>query len=452
MDELLGKDVELDTELERSILEYRPKVKYEPNKPFTVNLPTEEITGEDPEEEVDEDGSYIPSEKPAQQYEQFVNTLELIQEMIQLVEEEIRDLKIPLSIEDLEKLYESHPFFDPAVGQNGFIDFDTYKKTFEDPEAPGNSLIQDAVHSYAEDVEGSLELEFYEDLKELQYTIEEGYFLFKETVLKNYLDGDIPSVPEKSEDFTKQIDEAVQKQKEWLEQVTGHYQSNESNYYESLRTEYGSPEFFKASDEYMKAKRPFDVAIREEKTLNEMGSLVDGLLIGSEDCTERIKSGLVLGSDIDPQEVMKVLENQASTKEQLAGLMKLTQLSLKLQLNQQIEDKKQYRDVLKNINNLSRKKRAHDELLMAFELRNKMYLNMYDSLQHLESPSKAPGVEAFLNQMAGGLSLVQGQYDSFLQDVYSMYMSEYEVRKEKIDKTLDKENARAGYSLVLEYL
>jgi hypothetical protein len=452
MDELLGNDVQLDTELERSILEYRPRVKYEPNKPFTVNLPTEEIVGEDQEEEVSEDGSYIPVEKPAQQYDKFVSTLELIGEMIDVVEGKIRDLEIPISTEELEKLYESDPFFDPTVGHQGFIDFDTYKKTFEDSEAPGNSLIQDAVHSYAEDVEGSLELEFYEDLKEVQQTVEEGYFLFKETVLKNYLDGDIPVVPEKNEEFTKQIDEAVQKQSEWFEQVNEHYETSESKYYESLRTEYGTPEFFKTSEEYMKAKRPYDVAIREEKTLNEMGSLVDGLLIGSEDCSERIKSGLVLGSEIDPQEVMNLLENQASTKEQLAGLMKLTQLSLKLQLNQQIQDKKQYRDVLKNINNLSRKKRAHDELLMAFELRNKMYLNMYDSLQHLESPSKAPGVESFLNQMAGGLSLVQGQYDSFLQDVYSMYMSEYEVRKEKIDKTLDKENARAGYSLVLEYL
>lgn len=45
MDEVLGKKVKLDTELERSIIEYRPRVKYEPNKPFTVNLPTEEIIG-----------------------------------------------------------------------------------------------------------------------------------------------------------------------------------------------------------------------------------------------------------------------------------------------------------------------------------------------------------------------------------------------------------------------
>lgn len=70
-----------------------------------------------------------------------------------------------------------------------------------------------------------------------------------------------------------------------------------------------------------------------------MSSLVDGLLIASEDCSDSIKSGLVLGSEIDSEGVMNLLENQASTKEQLTDLLKLTQLSLKLQLNQQIEDK-----------------------------------------------------------------------------------------------------------------
>ena len=59
MDEVLGKKVEIDTELERSVIEYRPRVKYEPNKPFTVHLQTEEVIGEDPEE-LEEDGSFVP--------------------------------------------------------------------------------------------------------------------------------------------------------------------------------------------------------------------------------------------------------------------------------------------------------------------------------------------------------------------------------------------------------
>ncbi|MED2041166.1 hypothetical protein P4V58_29415, partial [Bacillus wiedmannii] len=219
MDEVLGKKVELDTELERSIIEYRPRVKYEPNKPFTVNLPTEEIIEED-QKEFDEDGSFIPEEKPAKQYDKFVGTLELINELIEYIEKKMKGLQVPISIEELEKVYESQPSFEQDIGDEGFIDFETYQKTFENPEAPANSLIQDIVHSYAEDVEGSLELEFYEDLKELHSIVEEGYFLFKETVLKNYLDGNIPKTPEKNNSFTEQIEKAVKKQKQWFDQVT----------------------------------------------------------------------------------------------------------------------------------------------------------------------------------------------------------------------------------------
>ncbi|MFE4029179.1 hypothetical protein ACFX4N_23780 [Priestia sp. YIM B13551] len=454
MDEkdLYGNKLAIDTDTERSILEYRPRFKYEPNKPITVNLTTEENIIDEPDEEVAEGNAYVPVEKPAQQYEDFVDTVGVLDEMIQFVQEEVKDVVIPLSEQEVITLYESFPYLDPTIAHQGGIDFTTYDETFADPDAPSNVLIQDFVHSHASDVDGSLELEVYEDLKELQLTVQEGYYFYKESVLKNYLDGDIPVTPSNNEELTKQIDEAVQKQREQLEDITKSYKESESAYYEALRNSYGTPEFFDISNKYMQAKRSYDIAIRENKTLQEMMSLVDTLLLGTEDCSNYIKSGLVLGSGIDGEEVMKVLDKQATTKEELAELMKLTQLSLKLQVNSQIEDKKQYRDVLKNINNLSRKQRAHDELLTAFELRNKMYLKTYDVLQNLESPSKEKGVESFLNQMAGGLNLVQDQYDSFLRDVYLMYTSEYEVRKEKLTKTLDKEDARAGYSLVLDHL
>lgn len=448
--ELIGNYGEIDTEAEKSALEYRPKIKYEPNKPFTVNpVTTTEVIVEEPD---NEEEAIDLLEKPAKQYEDFTSTYEELGNMISAVEEYVKDVEIPLSEEQVNTLYNSFPSFDPAILETGRIDFSTYEKTFDDPENPANSLIQDIVHSYAEDVDGNLELEFYEDLKELQNTIQEGFYLYKEAILKHYLDEDIPDKPESNDDFTKRLNEAVLKDKEQFEDIKDLYEKKEAEYYESLRTEYGSPEFFQISEDYTSAKRSYDLAVRKNKSVQEMQLLVDELLLGTEDCSSRIKYGLVLGSDIDEEEVMKVLENQATTKEELTELLKLTQLSLKLQVNQQIEDKKQFRDVLKNINNLSRKQRAHDELLMAYELRNKMYLNMYDSLQHLESPSKLPGVEAFLNQMAGGLSLVQGQYDAFLQDIYLMYASESEVRKEKISKTLEKENARAGYSLVLDHL
>ncbi|MEX3713544.1 hypothetical protein ABFV99_14165 [Cytobacillus horneckiae] len=449
--ELYGRKNEIDTEYERSIIEYRPKVKYEPDRPVQVDFPVETAI-ENPEDELDEEGVYVPVEKPAQQYEQFVHLWDLLNELIKYSEEEIKDLEISLSNLDLQRLYDSAPDLDSSILNNQAINFTDYQHSFADPESPSNSLIQEIVHSYASDVEGNLELEFYEDLREVQSTLQEGFFLYKESVLKNYLDGVLPEVPSKDEELTRKIDEAVKGQKEWFHQIDKNYKDKESIYYESLKSEYGTPEFFKVSKAYTESQRPYEIAIREEKSVQEMMSLIDEVLNSAEDCTGQIKYGLVEGSDIVAEEVMKVIENQGSTKEEVAGILKMAQLSLKLQVNKQIEDKKQYRDVLSNINNLSRKKRSHDELLMALELRNNMYLKTYDMLQNLESPSKEAGVEAFLNQVAGGLSLVQEQYDAFLRDTYLMHVSEYEIRKEKIAKTLEKENAREGYALVVDHL
>ncbi|UOE58095.1 hypothetical protein [Cytobacillus oceanisediminis] len=453
MDEkdLIGQKGMVDTEAERSILEYRPKVKYEPNKPFTVNIQTEETTVPDSESPGLASDESVPLEKPAAQYLMFAELGDRLTRIARELEEKLKDVSFSLTDKEINRIFESSPGYVLELDSDGNIPFETYKKTFDDPEEPGNSLLQDYVHSYAEDVDGSLELELYEDVREMQYGIEEGYFLFKESILKRYVK-EIPASPANDEGFIKQVDDKAIKISQVRQNLFEVNEASEKEYYESLRTEYGSPEFFKVSEKYKEAKRPYDLSVRDEKTEKEMMSLIDGLLIAVDDCAGLVKSGLVLGSGIEEEEVMKVLVNQAATKEKLNELLKLTQLSLKLQVNQQIQDKRQYRDVLKNINNLSRKKRAHDELLMAYELRNKMYLSMYDTLQHLESPSKKPGVEAFLDQMAGGLNLIQNQYETFLQDVYLMYMSEYEIRKEKLERTLEKENARAGYSLVLEHL
>ena len=447
-EELYNKPVLIDTEFERERLEYRPQVKYEPKKPYTVNSQVEGVVLE--EEEVSD--TYEPVERPTQQYEDFVTTLEELEEMLVSVEKDLADTKISLSEEQIEKIYNTAPHISPTIANQGFVDFDTYKDTFDDPDNPTNVLIQDIVHAQAEDVDGSLKLELYEDIKELQATIQEGYFLFKETILKTYLGEEIPQEPVSDPKFYELLDEAIKERKEQQAQIKSIYKDKEALYYESLRINYGTPEFFQATKHYHNARRSYDIMIREEKGLSEMMGLTDNLLIGSKECAASVKSGLVIGSEIQEEEVMKVLENQSPNEEELIKLMQLSQVALKLQVNQQIEDKKQYRDLLRNINNLSRKKRGHDELLMAYELRNTMYLKLYDTLQNLESPSRSNGTEAFLNQLAGGLSLIQEQYNSFIRDVYVMYTNEFQIRSDKISKVMDKEDARESYSLLFEYL
>ena len=212
--DLYGERIYVDTPEEREKLEYRPRVKYEPARKYTVSFHTEEVLGDAPNDE-----DFQATEKPPQQYESFVEHIETLEEMIQMVEEQIAEMEIPVSVSQVDKLYGASPFYDSTVAHQGYIDFATYQATFNDPEEPGNAIVQDIVQSYAEDIDGSIELELYEDLKELQSVLNEGYFLFKETILKRYLDTGIPSEIENNQDFVKLLQEAVIARNEEVQEI-----------------------------------------------------------------------------------------------------------------------------------------------------------------------------------------------------------------------------------------
>lgn len=449
-DKLNGKPQVIDTEFERSQLEYRPKTAYEKDVTYEVEFPVE-ATLDDPAPETSNPDKYRPQTDVGKQFQSFAVQKELLREELDWLSNELRDVRVPLLPVDMERIVNSSPGLAGKL-ENGYIDFKLYDQTFTDPEEPGNALIQDVVTEYAEDVEGSLELEAYEDMKELELTLDEGFYLYSELVLKEFLEEELPEVPELDVELLKKIDEKVLAHREQFKEAQKEAEKEEAVYYESLRTEYGSPQFFEKTETFQKKKRPFDLGLRKEKTTKEMMALVDELLVGTQVCANPLKSQLVLGGDLDEEEVMKVLENQASTDEGTHELMKLSQLSLKLQINKQIQEKRQYRDVLKNVNSLSRKKRAHDELVASNRLRNKLYLSLYDTLQYLNGPAKKSDVELFLNNVSGGMELVQGEYDAFLRDISLMYRSEYDIRSEKITKTIQKHYARTGYGLVSDYL
>lgn len=446
-EEFIGNKVEIDTEYEKSRLEYRPVVEYNPQKKSVVGVEEPEVTT-DIEDELSEDFFFEDERNPITQYEDFTYLLHEIQSMIKDIESSFHNTNIPVGEDFLDKFIEVFPELyknaDEAV-----INFDVYKESFMDPENPKNSLLQDIVSSYAEDVEGNLELEIYEDLKEMENNLLEVYHLFSNSVLDSYGVSEIPVSPENNPDFIDSLKEVILENREKHRALEERYDEREFEYYSSLREAYGTPEYFEALDKYEKAKRPYELSKKTNETTEEMSGLVDEALFGYSDLVGKIKVGLVLGSDIDEDEVLKVLNKQRSSKEGLDRMLKLSQLALKLRVNKQIEEKHQYRDVLKNINNLSRKQRAHDELLTAHNLKSQMYLEIYDTLRYFQSASRDTNLETFLDHLAGGLELVNDQYNSFLSDVYRMYLSENEIREEKIDKVLEKEEARASYHLTL---
>lgn len=457
MDEQFNKPGEIDTQYERSILEYKPHFEYDPEREITVTYETEvEIKDEDDSSSSNDssgstsDDIYIPQTRPGEIYDEIVGVIEMIDEVIGEITNVIKDISIPIPPNMYDKIVESTGDLDEKL-EDGIITFPEYEESFKDPEDPVNSIIQDVVTDYAEGTEGTLELEVYEDLMESKSTLEETYYAFKELILNKYMEEEtIPGYPSRDSDFIKELDKKVMENMEKERILREAHEEAETDYYNKLRTSYGEPSFFDAQETFTATKRPVDLITRENKHLSESMNLITRMVNGSDDCVTKIKTGLVWPSNIEGQEVMSLIEKQKEDETETKEFKNLLKLSLKLQMNQQIQDKKPLRDILKNINNISRKKRAHDELLSSYQLRDKMYLTMYDSLEYLQSPSKDLGVEEFLNQVAGGMNFVEKEYEGFLNEVYQIYTMDSEVRLEKIEKVLEKESARIGYRLLTE--
>lgn len=112
MEEKKRKLAAVDTVAERTALEYHPTVKYEPNKPITVNLPAEQVFAEKQDSiqnnrEIDND-----LEEATQQYNRFVTLQAELDDVIHYVEQELSDIKIPISEAEVAKILQSFPSID----------------------------------------------------------------------------------------------------------------------------------------------------------------------------------------------------------------------------------------------------------------------------------------------------------------------------------------------------
>lgn len=69
----------------------------------------------------------------------------------------------------------------------------------------------------------------------MELTLDEGFYLYRELVLKEYLDEELPEVPEVDSDILKRIDETVLVQRERFEETQREAEKKEAIYKEHLK-------------------------------------------------------------------------------------------------------------------------------------------------------------------------------------------------------------------------
>lgn len=433
----------IDTEFERDQINYVPNIQL-----------SEKKSGGGVDETKDgqtslEQDTNIPYPS-TDMYIKIGDTYNYVSNLVSRLQEELVRTYIPITEEQRSVILSSNVVVDglDTITEQG-IPFELYDEAIADPDNPTYALIQDIVEGYAEDVDGNIQLELYPDAKELQINLEELHYVMENTVYNRFIEEEqIPEKPAVDNTFYEKIKEQEGKQQEAYNALQNLHKINEAIYYELLTTAYETSEYFEALEDFEASKRELDDFTRR---MNQQTDFISFAQVDSDmtqRCARRINRYVISSPAVDEKEVSNLLSKQYADKNDLSRACVQMKAATKLQVNKQIETKKQNKDVLKTTGGLAMKKRVHDEVITLTNIRNDVFLDLYGMMNNMIEPNRSEGVESFLNQVAEGMELVRDNYKVYLQEMYQAHMIDQEVRFNKVNLAGDKQIARDGYWLL----
>lgn len=430
----------IDTDIERAILNYRPVIEMSERDRKSI---FEHLTEEGKIEKEDLTESPITDV-----YVEISETYDYLQNLIKNLEDGMKNTLIPvnpnilLGIKDTPATIPGLDAVDPEKG----LPFEIYAESLNHPENPTYLEIQDAVEKYAEDIDGNIALELYPDIKHLLMNVEELHYLLGKTIYNQLTKPErIPSSPSFDEAYYNELKEVEKRQREAYVALNEYHSLNKDIYYQTLANNYESDAYYDALTKYTESKRDKEYFDRRLNEQNEMASFAR-LDIGLTDkCAKNANMQIEADTYVEGEDIQGLLRKQHDKPEQYYKSCAQLQATMKLQVNNQIEEKRMKEDLLKTVGNMPTKKRVHNEVINLVGFRNEVFLDLYDMMNNMVDPTRQPRVEKFLDQIAGGMDVVRKNYKTYLQEMYQIHMIDLEVRMEKLDLVKDKAVAREGY-------
>jgi hypothetical protein len=384
-------------------------------------------------------------------YIQVSNTYQFVTNLVNSLKQQLANTSIPVSSAQAQLILNSPVQIDnqDKITEATGIPFAIYDEAILHPDNPTYSLITDAVESYAEDINGNIQLELYPDAKELQLNLEELHYLLGNTLYSRFVDdSQIPDSPVVDDTFYNTMKEQEGKQQQAYQSLQDLHAVNEQIYYGLLTTGYGTDDYFDALSEFEKTKKDYDDFSRRMNQQTDFTSFAQTDSKMTMGTALRINRHVVSDSDIDETEVQTLLQKQYGNTQDYVRACAQLQTATKLQINKQMEDKKKTKDLLKTTGSMDLKKRVHDEVINLTNIRNDVYLDLYGMMNNMVDPSRSPAVELFLNQVSSGMEIVRNNYKTYLQEMYQVHMLDHEVRFDKVNQAGDKQVARDSYWLL----
>jgi hypothetical protein len=443
-DQLFGL-MGIDTEEERRRINYDPYPIYNHKK----DIPTFEDGVLD---DADDGNDVGEEESPGQ--EEWVDELirletllEVTQNSLQKLKAEVRDSivtnaalftkshtgRIPnLTPIDFEIPEEEWYRFIDMEYEKPYITFPEYEEAIETSDkTPIQDLIVEAVERFSSDVFGNIDLELYPDVVEMTAFAEELKYLYDHLIGDQY--GSKEAIEQKEKAFAKLVE---------------NHEKDESLYYDMLRENFESPEYFQAASKYEYSKREVEYELRGRKQIQESVQLIGTSLSSLIYNAELALEGLASSSQINPEQVKVLLDKQENHPQIEVNRQLALSLALKLSSNYYNESIGKKTNVLRNTASNSVVKRLHDKLIQRTLTRNHVMSYVQDHLHYLKDPSSQRSLELFLNEVGRGAQYMTKEYETMMQDTYRLHSLANEVRREKLETIIEKESARTSYQIV----
>lgn len=423
----------IDTLAERQKINYRPLEKEEERERRAMI--------DDLLDDIVVDGSQPVSDTvfPVDLGENMITLEEMIQEVKQKIETAIADIKISIEQDNmaLTALAELNLTQD-------YIDAELYKDLLNGPLTPASEYLIQVWEDHAEDVEGTLAMEYYEDVLEIEKDLAKFKSFVDETVFQP-----LGITFQATDDFRNAL---KAKEKEYGESILN-VKKEMTKLEMQERTAFISHDLAKVvelKDESRLLRR------KNAKYEDERLLMNEGIDIAQEKFKSTYQTLRVIDRNLEREvygtnssylkDIFPYYESEVELKQGLAKAKGL----LKLSVDKENENKQELKDINRNHLSLEKRVRMQNNVLDHVEVTNKWASEWKDML--LEQTTATEEQDKFFNAIAVGMHHSFEQRDKHMQDFYRMSLQDAVIRQNKVKQVFQKEIARTTYKDIADFV
>lgn len=417
----------IDLEQERSRLNYRPEEYVRTPERRGV---TETSLETEPEDVVTDNGwNVVRIIEQILEYEQLLKqTKQRLLEATLGVRVQIPDSLLPYAEEK---------------GIGGELSAKDYVDLLED----GNDAIASALtqvwEQHAEDVDGNLEMEYLEDVIEMEKNLGQMKRFVSEGLLFFY-----GMEWKEDESFLEAMRESEKKRNESVAKTNEEYLKTRKQLRDSIINQEILEEAV-LKDQSLPLRRRVRRHGEEDAAIADSIEVINGKMREESRMLTRINTNLGDSGEEMPSALDRFLLSMESEEELRQNIQRAKGI-LRLSVDAYIEEKESDKKLIRNHLSFEKRERVQRRYLDSLDIEKEW--GMEWKFLMLEQDGTDEETDRLLNAMTKGMARNKQEVEKAIESLYQMQTAESKVRRKKIDLVLEKEDARKGYQSMKRHL